>query len=251
MDRRPWSERVEAELVRRGVPARFRARFVAELRDHIDDLKDEESDMTEETIEGRFGAPDRVAAAAAEEYRRAGWVRRHPVLTFALAPLPVTLLGLVLAAVVLSLVTLCVLVAAAALTTGGFDPKTLPRWVKVDAVYFCHHGIRLLPFALAPLFFGRLVVKYRTNAWWLVLAIAQIAVMAALYKSHIVYSDEPGQSQWMIGLSLPPWEPTTHPALRTFFLPMGWGQFGQLVLPFAVGGLFAWAAVRRRRAALA
>ena len=52
-----WAERVGNELTRRGVPARFRRRLLAELRDHADDLKDEGMPMSEALLDERLGTP--------------------------------------------------------------------------------------------------------------------------------------------------------------------------------------------------
>src|SRR5215212_5391830 len=93
MPHRRWPDRVDDELARRGVPARFRRRLLAELRDHADDLTDGEGlTMTDEERNARLGEPAALAARAAEEYRRARWTSRHPLLVFGLLPLPATLL---------------------------------------------------------------------------------------------------------------------------------------------------------------
>lgn len=89
---RPWTERVEDELSRRGVPARYRRRLLAELRDHVEDLKEEVMMQTEDALDARLGDPEILAAQAAEEYRRTRWASRHPLLVFGLLPFPVTLL---------------------------------------------------------------------------------------------------------------------------------------------------------------
>ena len=83
MPHRNWSERVDDELARRGVPARFRRRLLAELRDHADDLTDGEGlTMTDDELNARLGDPEILAAQAAEEYRRTRWTSRHPLLMF-------------------------------------------------------------------------------------------------------------------------------------------------------------------------
>ena len=102
MPHRSWAERVDDALARRGVPARSRRRLLAELRDHADDLTEGEGlSMTDQTMNERLGDPAALAAAAAEEYRRARWTSRHPLVVFGLLPLPATLL--VFAATVLVL----------------------------------------------------------------------------------------------------------------------------------------------------
>ena len=54
--------------------------------------------------ETKMGDPAEVAAVAVEQYRRTGWVRRHPLFTFGLTPLPLILVAFVASVLLLELV---------------------------------------------------------------------------------------------------------------------------------------------------
>ena len=140
MPHRNWAERVDDELARRGVPARFRRRLLAELRDHADDLTDGEGlTMTDDELNARLGEPAALATQAAEEYRRARWTSRHPLLVFGLLPLPATLL--VFAATVLLLGLAASVLGVA---PGDVDNLPTPRWSPSYAVAWACGSCRSL-----------------------------------------------------------------------------------------------------------
>src|SRR5688500_3546528 len=139
MPHRRWAERVDDELARRGVPARSRRRLLAELRDHADDLTDGEGiKMTDEVLAARLGEPAALAARAAEEYRRARWAFRHPLLVFGLLPLPATLLMFAATTLAFGL-TAC---AVASLIAGDID--NLPRPTAAAIAYSLAWGVRFV-----------------------------------------------------------------------------------------------------------
>ena len=78
----PWLEEVQKRLYGHGLPPSYVRRFVAELMDHFQDLKEE--NMGADAV-SRLGEPEAVAEAAVTAYRRRSFFARHPVLTF---PLP-------------------------------------------------------------------------------------------------------------------------------------------------------------------
>ena len=71
MPHRRWAERVDDELARRGVPAGYRRRLLAELRDHAADITEEEgmAMRSEDVLGARLGDP--VALAVIDEGMRA------------------------------------------------------------------------------------------------------------------------------------------------------------------------------------
>jgi hypothetical protein len=76
-----------------------------ELEDHLIDLEENEMSMdadSRQLAETRLGSPHELAAVAAAEYRKLGFLARHPVLTYVAGPLlltPVFFVAFVLAAV--------------------------------------------------------------------------------------------------------------------------------------------------------
>lgn len=243
MERRPWRDRLTAELARRGVPAGWRRRLLRELADHIDDLTDEGEAMTDATLEAKLGRPDVLAAHAADQYRRAGWAARRPWLAFGLLPVPA-----VLAAMVGSLLGLQLLALAVATLT-GWDSDTLPRSSVVALVYSLNYAVRFLPFVLAAVWVGRLAARHRVGRVWAAVGVGQVALLAAAFVSRVILRDEPGQSAWVLGFSLPPFDPSVAPpALGGFFLPLGWGQLAQTAAVLVAAG---WMMRRVRRQQLA
>jgi hypothetical protein len=245
MPHQNWAKRLEDELARRGVPARYRTRLLTELRDHADDLTDREGlKMSNEALlEERLGEPEVLATQAAEEYRRRRWVSRHPLLVFGLLPIP-------------TLVVACaVLVMAYGLVSYGLlslfvsDVNDLPRPVTIAFAYTLAWGIRFVPFVLLAIMFSRLYLRNKVNRWWFIVAAFQILLMAGSLVSSIQYSDEPGKSAFSLGFAWAPmpvgdgWE-------LPFMSILGWMQLVQITVPALVGlGMFRLA--RRRQAMLA
>jgi hypothetical protein len=244
MPHRNWDKRMDDELARRGVPARFRRRLLAELRDHADDLTDGEGlTMTDDELNARLGEPAALATQAAEEYRRARWTSRHPLLVFGLLPLPATLL--VFAATVL-------LFGLTASILGWVlvgDVDNLPRPMLVAFAYAVAWGVRFVPFVVLAVLFTRLYLRSRVSRWWFAAAAIQILLVAGSMISLINYSDEPGKSQWMIGFAWAPM-PVGDGWTLPFLNAVGWMQAVQLVVPVAVGAL-VFRAARRKQDALA
>jgi hypothetical protein len=212
MDRRRWLERVEAELAGRGLPAGVRARLLAELRDHLDDLTEGGSMNVEE----RMGDP--VAVAAAVEHR--GWVRRHPALVFGLAPVPALLLTVACYVCVFAGLGYALLAAA------GFDDSAPPDGtvrIAGDALWY---GVAFVPFLAVTAVYGWLAARSGARRW-AVVALAQVVILAGVVTVRTTWSDIPEQSTLMVGVGLP---------------LTGWRQAAQMLLPLALG----WYALRRR-----
>jgi hypothetical protein len=234
MDHRPWLERVEGELARRGVPARWRRRLLAELRDHLADLTEEGARMTTDqmTLAAQLGPPEQVAATAAEEYRKAGWVRRHPLLVFGLMPVPALVLGFA------GTMLFFELVVAAAAIAAGVSLDDPPRSVAVPLAYTVHFASRILAFVLLMAVFTRLYLRSGVRWGWYAAAAGQILFLAATFFSVLTIRDEPGQSTLMFGLAF---LPVPNSTLRQ----IGWSQVAQFAAPLIVGWLMVRAARRR------
>lgn len=222
MDRRQWLERVERELAGRGLPADVRARLLGELRDHLDDLTEGGANVATD-VEQLMGAPAELAAVAGAEHRRGGWVRRHPVLVFGLAPVPV-------AAACAVLYGAALVAAGYAAGVGGLATDATVRTVATALVY----GVAFVPFALAALVLARLWTGARIGRGWALAALAQVALVAGAATVQLTWSDLPGQSQLAVGVSVP------FAAAR---------QGAQLALPLLVGLAVVWAARREARPA--
>lgn len=231
MPHRRWDERLEDELARRGVPVRFRRRLLAELRDHADDIEDEEGlKMTDDLLDERLGHPTELAARAADDYRRATWVARHPFWVFALLPLPMALGASVagLLAWVLGFEAVGWLFA---------DPSgEVPRRAVVGTAYGMAWFVGIVPPVLLAAFFSRLYVRHSVRLRWFVVAAAQVLLFAGSLLSILDYSDVPGQSGYMLEFAWMPL-PTSDGWVLPFLHEVGWMQLIQVLATVAVGGL--------------
>ncbi|MGA2258845.1 MAG: hypothetical protein ABSG53_29610 [Thermoguttaceae bacterium] len=89
-----WLDDVRKRLLRQELPLVYVQRFMEELTDHLDDLK--EQSMEADAI-SRLGKPDQVAEAAVTAYQRRRFFGGHPAaafLVFGVSP-PVSLFALV------------------------------------------------------------------------------------------------------------------------------------------------------------
>jgi hypothetical protein len=236
---RSWLERVDGEMVRRGVPAGRRSRLLAELCDHLEDLTEGGKSMSEIELNEVVGRPEALAERALTEYRKESWIRRHPLCVFGFTPLPAALLGL----------TLYVLLAVGAswlleccfgeMPVSG-EHERLGRSIITAYAY----TVGFVPFAACAVLFGRLAVRSKVSRWWLAVAVAQVGIVAWLVVVSCTFSDVPGQSQLMIGLRLPLWSSLKSGALLWALLRSPCGLL-QLALPLAVGIIYLRAGVRR------
>ena len=83
MDAQQWLNQLQAALARQKLPPFYVERLVAELSDHITDSLEDRMSTDAKDLHGvfqRLGSPSQVASSAAQEYRRAKFSRRHPVL---------------------------------------------------------------------------------------------------------------------------------------------------------------------------
>ena len=212
MDRRRWLERVATELAGRGLPAGVRGRLLGELRDHLDDLT-EGGHMTTD-VAWRMGDPAAVAAAAGS----GGWVRRHPLLVFGLAPVP----ALLVAAAGYTL-ALAGLGYAFGVTDGG-----PPTGVARSAVAALTYGVAFVPFLAVAAGLGWLAVRSGSAGRWAAVGLAQVVVVGGLLTVQTTWSELPGQSAVAVGFGFP---------------IVGVRQAAQMLLPLAVG----WIVIRRLR----
>ncbi len=233
MGSRSWLERVDTELARRGVPAGRRLRLLAELRDHLEDLTEGGERMSKIALDDILGQPEALAEQAATEYRKESWIRRHPLWVFGLTPLPAALLGLTL------YLLLTVGIGLLWERSVGELPGTIDRALFGRILTAYGYTVGLVPFAACAMLFGRLAVRSKVNRWWLVGAVAQVAVVAWMVVSTVKLSDVPGESQVLVGLRLPPYISLSN------WVSLLWPGLLQLALPLAVGLIYLRAAARR------
>ena len=236
MPHRRWDERLDDELARRGVPVRFRRRLLAELRDHAEDLREEEGlTMTDDLLDERLGRPAELAARAAGDYRRSTWVARHPFWVFALLPLPAAL-AVSVAALLLGFLGL--LGVQPVVWLFAYPSGELPRWAVVGATYGLVWFVGIVPPVLLAAFFSRLYVRHSVSLRWFVTAAAQVLLFVGSLLSIFHQSDQPGQSRYMLEFAFVP-RPTTGGWGLPLLHEVGWMQLIQVLATVAVGGLIS------------
>jgi hypothetical protein len=159
-----------------------------------------------------MGDPAAVAAAASS----GGWVRRHPLVVFGLAPVP---------ALLVAVAVYTVAVAGLAYALGPADGAP-PTGVARAAALAVLYGVAFVPFLGVAAGLGWLAVRSGAAGWWAAVGLAQVVLAAGLLTVQATWGDLPGQSTIAVGLGFP---------------LTGVRQAAQMLLPLALG----WYALRR------
>ncbi|MGO9112275.1 MAG: HAAS signaling domain-containing protein [Thermoguttaceae bacterium] len=227
MDSQPWLDRVRERLARQALPPSYVQRFLEELTDHLEDLKEE--NMEADAI-SRLGEPEQVVEAAVTAYRRHSFLGRHPAaafLVFGVSP-------------VVSLVALIALVIVGLLVLpDGWDKPLfagLRQFGPSASVALAYLGsllIVVIPSIVASILYGWLARRSGISKKWILLSCTVLAVLAALPMCTAKVSAIPDEN-WM-GLRL--WYPPSIVQSYNFFF---WTfcrpqQLMQFLVPLAVG----------------
>lgn len=230
MDAKRWLSQLRAELVRHKLPPFYVERFVGELSDHVSDFLEDRMSTDARDLHGvfeRLGAPGQVADAAAKEYRKARFSRRHPVLSFVVLPiLSLPLLWVAYA--------MCMLLAAKSLGLEGRNVDTgttVWQWANACAPFFVV-GMVLVPVGLATAFFCRLARKAGVSLKWTMSACFVLALLGGLASSQFLLPTETRQGMLKFGFGF-----SLHPsAVQTL----------QFLVPLAIGGWAVWQQTKGR-----
>lgn len=227
---RKWREELKGALDRQRVPPPWRDRLIEELEDHLSDLKENTMSMNARigpSAEERLGMPQELAAAAATEYRRLGFLARRPLLTYVVGPLlvvPVLFIAWLLASM-----TLVGGAAAAAATL--FDLPSQEPFPGGELIALgTTLSFRFVPFALAAWLFCSLARRHSQDWRWTIVACAMIGIFAALLVATVQAATPSAQGMLTVGVALPP---------QGYLAPF------QALAPLAIGALFLWRAKYR------
>jgi hypothetical protein len=243
MANRAWLDEVRERLAKQCLPNAYVQRFVQELSDHLQDIK-EENMSTEANVYSRLGEPKQVAEAATTTYRRRSFLGRHPAaafLVFGVSPVALLAALFVVAFVaVLGLSEVCELL--------GFDIQ--PFFASMS--HFEPSASAVLPYVLslltivipcifASILYCRLARRLGLGKKWMLLSCAILAILAAIPCCSVKLSGIPGES----GLRWGVWNPESIKHSFHFFV---WvvcqpRQLMQFLVPPAIG----WWFMRRKR----
>jgi hypothetical protein len=237
MANQAWLDVVRQRLTKHALPPTYIQRFLGELSDHLEDLK-EETMSAESDVYSRLGEPSQVADAAVVAYRRRSFLGSHPVaafLVFGLSPV-VSLLALV-----------ALVIAGLVILPDGWDKPLfagLSQFGPSASVAVAYLGSLLtvvIPSILVSILYCWLAGRSGIGRKWILLSCTILAVLAALPSCTAKVSLIPAESWMRIGL----WRPDSMGHVCYFFT---WTlcrpqQLMQFLVPLAIGCWFMW---RRR-----
>lgn len=210
-----WLHEVQTALTTARLSHRYRCRLVEELRDHLDDLIEErESTMSTEalhdqSLHARLGTADEIVKSAKANLPTGAFARRHPIVTYLLAPLPLLIvLWIAYLAALIGIVTL-------------FKPTVFEPWhARVAGVLIS--GLAYVPTLLVVLAITWIAVRSQSKVrWWLAGALP-VAFLSALLVVSFRMPTAPGTGSLNVGFSVPP----------------GLAQFPQFVVPMLIATAF-------------
>jgi hypothetical protein len=154
-----WHDRLRHELNKRGFPSTYSARLIEELTDHFADIQQENLSMDVHlSAEERLGTPESLATAAAKELGGRSFADRHPILTFAVGPIP---------AVAVTWYAVILICFACKTLVTPYTPVQIgsPTALEWAVAYGCLHVSRFLPFLLTAWLFSHLGRRARRPIW--------------------------------------------------------------------------------------
>jgi hypothetical protein len=219
-------KRLIVDLLRRGVSPAYACRVTRELADHAEDLSESGLDTP-----AGVGEVERLADEIVESYRKRTFAGRHPIWSFAVAPLPL-LIGAI--AAFWTVGVLLVLASMRLTNYWGFVAVALhPFSMFVPAMTITWLVCRLARGA---------GLTWRRAA----LACLPILAVAFLFNSVLKMDDWDGEGHGalMFGINLP-LGPLFGPAFGkpTWALPMVWTPLARVALPLCV---MVWMFLRER-----
>jgi hypothetical protein len=174
---------LKEQLLRAGIAPRHVRCYVAELRDHFDDLVREETakgstpNVAEDAARARIGGDEALAAVMLARPELRSVTARFPWVVFGFGP--VLMLALV--------------VSAAILIEGGiaFLHPAIPRW-SVDWVRFSFDALNWLVMYAAPLAIAAVVsvvgIKRRVTTGWILFGLVIISMVGGFHEIGVKWS---------------------------------------------------------------
>jgi len=224
---KPFDE-IRERLLLAGIAPRHVRRYLSELGEHLDDLREEEEragrsrkDAASAAL-ARLGGVEELSRAMIERREFQAWCARAPWAMFGLAP------PLILAA--------AYFVACLILWSGWriFLPGADSPFVRIDGLAILYFGVGRYLFFYAPVLIGwglgLVVIRQRLGAVWPAFGLAVIALISAtaqVHASHPVAAGEAGRIS--MGFTL---GPSVQDALRCLLHALA--VFALAVLPIVI-----------------
>ncbi len=203
-----WLHEVQTALTTARLSHRYRCRLVEELRDHLEDLIEErESTMSTEalhdqSLHARLGTADDIVKSAKANLPTGAFARRHPIVTYLLAPLPLLIvLWIAYLAALIGIVTL-------------FKPTVFEPWhARVAGVLIS--GLAYVPTLLVVLAITWIAVRSQSKVRWWLAGAAAGGFPVRLVGGFFSYAHRAGNGQSECGIFRPTWLGSVSPIRRT------------------------------------
>jgi hypothetical protein len=199
-------EQLRERLLRAGIAPRHVRRYIGELRDHYDDLVEEDVNRgvprhaAEAEAHVRLGTDETLAAAILQRPELRSLTARFPWAVFGVGPV--------------LLLTVCVV--AATLIEGGFlelhldlvrtpaNPHPVkPDWLKPALIAWNWLATYATPLAIAALL-AVIGQRQRVGAGWIVTGVLIVCVVGA-NQELVIHWHEPGPNELSLGYTLSYW----------------------------------------------
>lgn len=220
-------------LVKHALPPSYIQRFVAELSDHLEDLK-EENMSTDASLLSRLGEPNQVADVAVAAYRRRSFLGRHPAaafLVFAVSPAIMQIVVFVLTIVGVKAVVMIADRLGVFSDHGRYAP---PSEVAVTIMSYAFGLVFLIvPTILAGLLYGKLAKRLSIGREWMVVSCIVLAAMAMLPCWYVGIRADTAGHPFVVG---GPWIPFYSHGCSDYYSHIS--KLVQLAAPLAIGRWF-------------
>ena len=216
---RPWLSETEDRLIQRKLPPAYVQRLIDELRDHLEDIKEETMDM-EVSMNARLGEPEQVAEAVAVAHDEGSFMNRHPVVRFMIFAVSPLLMMLSVQCVVM----MATFFSLFGLGVVGDGVPPLGSGSQVVLHYAIALFATVIPSVLLCKAYVALANRLRVGRNWMFVCCTLVALLAGLTYCQITFSELPGEIEIGFGLGV----------FSVF-------QLVQMIIPIA----FGWWLIRR------
>ena len=180
-------------LLQGGVRPRHARRYLAELKDHLEDLVAEErqgargeGDARSRAL-ARLGSVDALAGAMIARRELRAWSSKAPAVAYLITPSLALALGIMRA--VATVVTTCIWLRGSARV-----PSDLPGWTRPLAESATFFGNGVLP-VLLGWGLAAAAIRQRTHPLWPILGIVILAVVGAVLQVHLTLPSASGRGE--------------------------------------------------------
>lgn len=222
MATQPWLDKVQRQLAENGLPPIYIRRFMDELADHFEDLKEETMNKETNSL-SQLGDPNEIASAATVAYRQRTFFGRHPIvkfLAFGVSPMFTMLLTF-------SLAFLSLLLCMEFFEYIGIDAYTTSFFKKFDATvlkWVASTITLILPTMLLAILYCRWARRSELSKKWMLIPCGILSFLSLVMIYQVTISEIPGESTLCIGAGIG--------SSMLYFSAL---RYTQMLVPLAVG----------------